>query len=97
VKKGHSPRTLFDKLSALDDQLFFLRESLHGLKEDTTHFQALSGELRSLICLSKRNEGLLWRLVDELKVADAVHIHLAGNVDTSHPLIKGLRILAVIT
>jgi len=89
------PKTTQGKLSDLDDHLYLLRIHLHGLREDQSHLKGLSAELRTLVCLSSGTEGLLWRLVDELTISDAVHIHLAGSVDKSHPLAQGLHFALV--
>lgn len=82
---------LQQKLSDLDDHLFLIREHLYRLSEGTAHLKVLSAELRALVCLSSGTEGLLWRLVDELKVSDALHLHVAGNVNVDHPLSRGLK------
>jgi hypothetical protein len=84
------PKSLQGKLRDLDDQLYLLRLNLHKLREDPSHLKAISGGLRTLVCIASRTEGLLWRLVDELGVSDAVHLQLAGSVDPTHPLAQGL-------
>jgi len=84
------PKTLTRKLSELDDHLFLLREHLYRVAEDEAHLKILATELRVLVCLSNRTEGLVWRLTDELKVSDSVYLHVAGNVDTDHPHAQGL-------
>lgn len=85
------PKTTPGKLSDLDDHLYLLRLHLCGLRQDAAHLKALSAELRALVCLAGGTEGLLWRLVDELKVSDSVHLHLAGKVNTGHPIAHGLH------
>ena len=84
------PKTLERKLSDLDDHLFLLREHLHHLHEDEAHLKIIATELRVLVCLSSWTEGLLWRLVNELGVSDSVHLHITGNVNTSHLHAQGL-------
>jgi len=66
------------KLADLEDHLFFLHGNLSHLKDDLAHYKPLATELRVLICLASRTEGLLWRLVDEYNVSDAVRLHVAG-------------------
>lgn len=83
-------KSLLQQLSDLDDHLFLLRKHLLGLRDDQAYLKAIAAELRVLVCYSSRTEGLLWRMVERLKISDAVKLHLAGNVDTSHPLAAGL-------
>jgi hypothetical protein len=68
---------------------------LYRLNEDDTHLKIISAELRVLVCLSSRREGLLWRLLDDFDVSDLVHLHVAGNVNKEHPLAKGLHFAIV--
>jgi hypothetical protein len=84
-------RSLEDKLRALDDHIFLLRENLQELKHDDARLKVVAAELRVLVCLSSGTEGLLWRLVEELGVNDRVRVHLPGRVDPSHPLSQGLQ------
>lgn len=90
--KRRVPKTLKGKLSDLDDHIFLLRTHLHGIKEDVAHVKAIAAELRTLVCFSGRREGLLWRLVDKVGVLDLVHVHLAGEIDTQHPLATNLQL-----
>jgi hypothetical protein len=84
------PKTPEGKLRDLDDQQYLLKSHLHKLREDPSHLKAISAGLRTLVCLASGTEGLLWRLVDELGVSDAVHLHPTGSVDPTHPLAQGL-------
>ena len=94
-KKLKVEKTLRQKLSDLDDHLYLLRDHLHRLGEGMAHLKILSAELRTLICFSSGTEGLLWRLVEELKVADQIHLHVAGRVNADHPLARGLKFAIV--
>jgi len=92
ARKNRILKTLERKLSDLDDHLYFLKESLAKLsKGDIAYLKTLAVELRVLVCKASGTEGLLWRIIDELHLHDAVHIHLAGNLDRDHPLAKGLQ------
>jgi hypothetical protein len=82
-------KTLETKLRDLESELYLVRRDLEGLPKDGAHLKSLSTQLRALLCFSSGTEGLLWRLADELKVADHVVLHLPGRVDLDHPLIKG--------
>lgn len=85
-------KTLKRKLRDLDDHLYFLKESLLKLSNgDGAYLKTLAVELRVLVCKASGTEGLLWRVIDELHSHDAVHVHLAGNLDHDHPLAKGLQ------
>jgi hypothetical protein len=85
-------KTLKQKLTDLDDELFLLREHLHRLNESTTaHLKVLAAGLRALLCSSSGTEGLLWRLVAELEVSDEIHLHAARGVKPDHPLARGLK------
>jgi len=87
-------KTLARKLRDLEDHLHFLGESLQKLAAgDIAYLKPIAAELRVLVCKSSGTEGLLWRLLDELKLNDAVHVHLAGNLDRTHPLAQGLQFI----
>jgi hypothetical protein len=94
TRKQRVPKTLERKLRDLDDHLYFLKESLAKLASgDDARLKTLTAELRVLACKASGTEGLLWRILDELHVDDAVHVHLAGNLDREHPLAQGLDFL----
>jgi hypothetical protein len=91
-QKHRHQKTIGRKLRDLDDHLYFLKESLAKLTAgDEAYIKPLTTELRVLVCMASRTEGLLWRIVDELQINDAVHVHLAGNLDRDHPLALGLQ------
>ena len=91
-RKDRHQKTLARKLRDLEDHLYFLNESLAKLVSgDEAYIKPLATELRVLVCEASRTEGLLWRILDELKMSDAVHVHLAGNLDREHPLARGLQ------
>jgi len=77
-------------MEALDDHLYLLRHNVLCLQKDDAHLKAVAAELRVLVCFSSGTEGLLWRMVESMNVSDAVELQLAGNIDGSHPLAKGL-------
>ena len=90
------PKTLKKKLTDLEDHLFLLHDALSKLVSgQTAFFKSLASELRVLVCFSSGTEGLLWRLIEELKVPDPVHVHLAGNLKRDHPLVKDLKLAFV--
>lgn len=92
IRKDRPRKTLARKLRDLNDHLHFLNESLAKLVAgDEAYLKPLAAELRVLACKSSGTEGLLWRIIDELKIPDAVHVHLAGNLDRDHPLARGLQ------
>jgi hypothetical protein len=95
VMQRKVPKTVQQKIADLDDHLYLLRQHLNLLKDDEAHLKAISAELRVLVCFSSGTEGLLWRLVDELGVSDALYLHVAGNVNKNHPLAKGLNFVFV--
>lgn len=85
------PKTLQRKVADLDDHCYLLAEARHKLASgEVAYLKSLAAELRVLVCHSSGTEGLLWRLVEELGVLDAVHVHLAGNVDRNHPRAREL-------
>lgn len=87
-------KTLARKVRDLEDHLYFLNESRAKLLSgDVAYLKQLAVELRVLACKASGTEGLLWRILDELKIHDAVHVHLAGNLDREHPLAKGLQFI----
>lgn len=88
-------KSLPDKLSDLDQHLYILRDNLHRLEKEEGHLKVIAAELRVLLCLSSGTEGLLWRLAEELNVSDEVYLHVAGNVDTQHPMARGLSFALV--
>lgn len=85
------PRTLEQKLFALDAHLFLLRTHLEGLQHSHSHLKAIATELRTLVCLSSGTEGLLHRLIGELSVDGSVQLHVPGNFDLEHPLVKDME------
>ncbi|HNP28564.1 MAG TPA: hypothetical protein PKK23_05935 [Nitrospirales bacterium] len=92
ARKTRIPKTLDRKLRDLDDHLYFLKESLFKiLNGENAYLKTLAVELRVLVCRASGTEGLLWRVIDEMRTHDAVHVHLAGNLDRDHPLAKGLQ------
>ncbi len=75
-----------------EDHLHFLAESLAKLLAgDDAYIKPLAAELRVLACYASGTEGLLLRVIDELKIHDAVHVHFPGNLDWNHPLARGLQ------
>lgn len=87
-------KTIARKLRDLEDHLHFLDESMQKLAAgDVAYLKPIAAELRVLVCKSSGTEGLLWRLLDELHLEDAVHVHLAGNLDRDHPLAQGLQFI----
>lgn len=91
VKHHRVEKSLIRKISDLDDHLYLLRSNLHQLNEDVSHLKVIAAELRVLLCMSSGTEGLLWRLVEKLGVTDKLYLHVVGNVNTQHPLAKGLN------
>lgn len=86
------PKTYDQMVGALEDHLFLLTQSLHGLSGgDAAYLRELAGKLRALVCSSAGLDGLLWRLCDAVGVDDAVFIRYPGKVDTSHSLTRGLK------
>ncbi len=86
------PKTIEEKLKDLDSHLFLLREQRNGLSESKSHIKEMSAELRTLICRAPEYlEGLLWRLVDELKVDDKIFLHVPGKLKKDHPLAQGMQ------
>lgn len=90
-KPSRIPKTLERKLTDLDAHLFLLRMHLDGLQHSHSHLKAIAAELRTLVCLSSGTEGLLHRLVAELGVDDSVQLHVPGNFDLEHPLVKDIE------
>lgn len=88
-------KSSLELMLALDDHLYLLRLHLLGLQKDDAHLKSLAAELRVLVCLSHRTEGLLWRMVDHVSASDAVDLQLAGNVDVNHPLATSLSLAFV--
>lgn len=84
------PKTLEQKLIDLDAHLFLLRTHIEGLQQSDSHLKAIAAELRTLVCLSSGTEGLLHRLVTELAIDDSVLLHVPGNYDLEHPLVKSM-------
>jgi hypothetical protein len=79
-KNKRIPKTLSQKLDDLDAHLFIIRDHLSKLNESSSHLKILSAELRTLVCRSSGTEGLLWRLVDELKIDDRIFLHVPGDL-----------------
>lgn len=86
------PKTLEHKLMDLDAHLFLLRMHVLGLQQSESHLKAIAAELRTLVCLSSGTEGLLHRLVAELAIEDSVLLHVPGNYDLEHPLVKSMQL-----
>src|SRR5438034_6680275 len=85
------PKSLQRKVADLDDHLYLLAEGRSRLASGEEAFlKSLAAELRVLVCHSSGTEGLVWRLAEELAVADSVHVHVAGRVNRAHPLSQGL-------
>ena len=92
-KKTRIPKSLEQNLHDLDAHLFSLREHLHKLGDSPSHLKDLSAQLRLLVCTTGRirTEGLLFRLVNELKIDDKIFLHVPGKLKQDHPLAKGLQ------
>lgn len=95
AKKGRVHKSLEQKVLDLDGHLFLLRTHLNGLRESASHLKAIAAELRTLVCRSSGTEGLLYRLIDELRVDDRVNLHVPGDLIEDHPLVKSLQFLIV--
>ncbi len=95
LKKKRTPKSLSHKLNDLDANLFTVREHWGKLGESASHLKVLSAELRTLVCLSSGTEGLLWRLVDKLKIDDRIFLHVPGDMIEDHPLAQGLQFFFV--
>jgi hypothetical protein len=89
-------KSLETKLRDLESELYLVRRDLEGLPKDLAHLKSLSTQLRALLCLSSGTEGLLWRLAEELNVADHVVLHVPGRVNPDHPLIKGKGLIILV-
>lgn len=96
-KKARIPKSLEQNLHDLDAHLFSLREHLHKLGESPSHLKDLSAQLRLLVCTTGRDctEGLLFRLINELKIDDKIFLHVPGKLKQDHPLARGLQFLIV--
>ncbi len=90
MTKSRIPKTLEEKLKDLDSDLFLLREHRNNLSDSRSSLKVIAIALRALICYSSKTEGLLWRLVDELKVDDEIFLHVPGRLKKNHPLVQGL-------
>lgn len=93
--RDRNRKSLEQKLLDLDAHMFLLRQHLHGLRDSASHLKGIAAELRTLVCKSSGTEGLLWRLAEELKVADDVALHLPGKLKQDHPLVRGLEFMIV--
>jgi hypothetical protein len=75
------PRSLGEKIDALDDHLYLLRINLEDHSGgETAHLRVIAAELRTLVCLSSETDGLIWRLARELGVSDLVGLDLSPVV-----------------
>jgi hypothetical protein len=91
-RKNRQSKTPARKLRDLEDHLHFLRESLAKLMAgDDAYLKPLAAELRVLVCKSSGTEGLLWRILDECKVDDIVHVHLACQLNRDHYLAPDIQ------
>jgi hypothetical protein len=90
AKSERIARDLPERLSALDDHQYLLRQHLHGIGEDKAHVKVLASELRTLVCRSSGTEGLLWRLADTLSVSDEIELFCGGSVKRDHPIVAGM-------
>src|SRR5690348_3962074 len=95
AKSARVTRTVPDLLHALDQQAYLLRDNLHRLAEDNAYLRPLATCLRTLVCLSSGTEGLLWRLVEELKVSDELELACGGSVNRDHQLARGLSLATI--
>ena len=86
------PKDLQRQVGELEDHLHFLRLDLARLSGDAAYIKRVATELRVLICKASGTDGLLWRLVNALRVDDGVLVHVPGNIDPDHPLARGLSI-----
>ncbi len=96
-KTTRIPKSLEQNLYDLDAHLFSLREHLKKLGESPSHLKDLSAQLRLLVCTCGRSRtaGLLFRLVNELKIDDKIFLHVPGRLKRDHPLAQGLEFLIV--
>lgn len=90
-----TPKTLVEKVQALDQHLFLLRTHLHSLKSESAHLKGLSAELRVIVCYASGTEGLLWRLVKELAVSDLLPLQTFSKYNRDHPMNRGLAFATV--
>jgi hypothetical protein len=89
--KQRQKKTLDRRLRDLEDHLHLLEKALAGLVGgDDADLKSLAAELRVLVC-DARPEGLLWRILEELRFDDRVHVHLVGDLDRDNPLTQGLQ------
>ena len=79
-------KTLDRKLRDLQYHSHQVRQLLHEPRQSEEHIKALAAELRVLLCLSGKTEGLLWRLIDALHLDDTVYVHQPPSFDPAHPL-----------
>lgn len=91
MRRNRIEKTATRKLADLEDHLFLLNQHLSNLNNDLAYIKAVAAELRVLICKASGTEGLLWRLVDEYGVSDAVRLHVVGNLNPDHPMAQGIN------
>lgn len=90
------PKTPDQLLSALEDHLFLLAQSVVGLSTgDAAYLRELAGKLRALTCYSKGLDGLLWRVCDEVGADETVRLRYPGKVGTKKPLTQKLAFIFV--
>ncbi|MBW2037845.1 MAG: hypothetical protein JRI41_10275, partial [Deltaproteobacteria bacterium] len=91
AKRNRIPKTIKRHLYDLDHHLFILRKLFHKLNEGEARLKVLAAELRILLCKSSGTDGLLWRLVEKLKVNDQIDVQTFKGVNTDHPQARGLH------
>lgn len=94
-KRKRIPKTIKRHLYDLDHHLFILREQFHKLNEGEARLKVLAAELIVLLCKSSGTDGLLWRLVEKLKVNDQIDVQTFKGVNTDHHQARGLHFASI--
>jgi len=83
-KKRRIPRPTQERTAACEDHLFFLHEALKLFPQQPGRYKQIAGELRVLVCKTRKNEPLLLDLMDELGFN--YDVHPPGPPFDKHPI-----------
>jgi len=86
-------KSLLQQVRDLDDHVYLLSGALNRLQGERVHFKTVAAELRLLVCLSSKKEGLLWRVADTLNVSDVMRLHAVKSYNKDHPMMRKTAVM----
>lgn len=96
MKPGRFEKTLERNLNDLEEHLFFLRDEFaKTVGGDNAYSKKISSTLRTLICMSDRTEGLLWRVAESIGADDTIEIQAFEGIDENNSIAQSLSFALV--